>query len=571
MNHVAIYARYSSDHQKESSIEDQIRLCRERAEREGWHVTGCYKDQAMSGASLLLRHGVQLLIQDAMAGRFDMIIAEALDRLSRDQADTANLYKQLQFHGVKLVTLSEGDINELHVGLKGTMNALFLKDLANKTRRGLRGRVEKGKSGGGKSYGYDVVRDFDVNGEAIRGDRTINKEESAIIRRIFMEYANGKAPRTIAIQLNKEGIPGPTGKAWGPSTINGNRRRGTGILNNELYIGRLVWNRLRYLKDPKTGKRVSRLNPESEWVIKEVPDLRLVDQDLWEAAKARQADLDKAGPTFNTKKRAKYVFSGLIKCGCCGSSYVMRNAYQLMCATAHNKGTCDNRLVIKRPDIEQRILEGMRDNLMRPDLFEEFCEEYTRHINRGRIHMRTAITRKQNDLEKVERELLTLVQAIKDGLPALTIKDQMIELENRKLTLKADMDNAVEPPVLLHPNMAKLYRRKLSTLADTLGDSDSGHWDEAATIIRSLVEKIVVTPGGDGVIHVDLSGDLASMLTFAASRKAKSLAGNGGNGPDSGYEIQMVAGACNFFCYSLGSVLGFAPGNDVENTHQLAA
>lgn len=74
----------------------------------------------------------------------------------------------------------------------------------------------------------------------------------------------GKTPRAIAHKLNKEGVDGPTGKGWGPTTIHGNRQRGTGILNNEIYIGRLVWNRLHYVKDPDTGKRVSKLNPESE-------------------------------------------------------------------------------------------------------------------------------------------------------------------------------------------------------------------------------------------------------------------------------------------------------------------
>jgi site-specific DNA recombinase len=157
--------------------------------------------------------------------------------------------------------LSEGEISQLHIGLKGTMNALFLKDLADKTRRGLRGRVEQGKSGGGKCYGYDVVP-----GEE-KGGRTINEIEAVIVRRICQDYADGKSPKAIAHQLNKEGVPGPTGKGWGPSTINGNRNRGTGILNNELYIGRLVWNRLRYVKDPETGKRVSKLNEERDWII----------------------------------------------------------------------------------------------------------------------------------------------------------------------------------------------------------------------------------------------------------------------------------------------------------------
>ena len=160
---------------------------------------------------------------------------------------------------VKIITLAEGEVTHLHVGLKGTMNALFLKDLADKTRRGMRGRIEGGKSGGGLCYGYDVVKQFAANGEPVRGDRTINEAEAHVVRRIFNDYVGGKSSRTIAWELNNEGIAGPQGAEWGQSTIHGSPKRGVGVLNNELYVGRLVWNRLRYLKDPDTGKRVSRL------------------------------------------------------------------------------------------------------------------------------------------------------------------------------------------------------------------------------------------------------------------------------------------------------------------------
>ncbi|WP_244538007.1 recombinase family protein [Mesorhizobium sp. YR577] len=151
MTRVALYARYSSDNQSEASIEDQFRLCRDHARRERWETVGFYEDAAISGASTILRPGIQRLMRDAQHGEFNILLAEALDRISRDQADVAPLYKQLKFAGVGIVTLAEGEISELHVGLKGTMNALFLKDLAMKTRRGLRGRVEKGKAGGGSA------------------------------------------------------------------------------------------------------------------------------------------------------------------------------------------------------------------------------------------------------------------------------------------------------------------------------------------------------------------------------------------------------------------------------------
>jgi DNA invertase Pin-like site-specific DNA recombinase len=152
-----VYARYSSDHQRDASIEDQIRECRAFIERQGWDYQHAYVDRALSGASTV-RPGYQLMLEGARERQFDVAVAEALDRFSRDQEDIAALCKRLRFAGISLVTLADGEITDLHVGLKGTMNALYLKDLADKTRRGLRGRVEAGSSGGGISYGYDIVR-----------------------------------------------------------------------------------------------------------------------------------------------------------------------------------------------------------------------------------------------------------------------------------------------------------------------------------------------------------------------------------------------------------------------------
>lgn len=122
---------------------------------------------------------------------------------------------------MKIITLSEGEVTHLHVGLKGTMDALFLKDLADKTRRGQRGRVQLSKSCGGSAYGYHVVKQFVSNGEPIRGDRTINPVEAEVVRRIFPDYVTGKSPKRIATELSKEGIRAPGGADWGFSTLNG--------------------------------------------------------------------------------------------------------------------------------------------------------------------------------------------------------------------------------------------------------------------------------------------------------------------------------------------------------------
>jgi site-specific DNA recombinase len=196
-----------------------------------------------------------------------------------DQEDIASIFKRLRFAGVKIVTLSEGEISELHVGLKGTMNALYLKDLADKTggvcgaasRRANRAAAIRTAT----TWLSRSVRELNLFAGSVRSTRHRRRSCGG-----SLPYAAGASPRSIAKTLNAEGVPGPSAVAWGPSTIHGNRQRGTGILKNELYIARLVWNRLRYLKDPSTGKRISRVNPESEWIVQHVPALRIIEHSL---------------------------------------------------------------------------------------------------------------------------------------------------------------------------------------------------------------------------------------------------------------------------------------------------
>jgi DNA invertase Pin-like site-specific DNA recombinase len=167
-------------------------VCRELIDREGWRYLHAYHDHAMTG-TFHVRPGYQKLVDEAQQGMFDIVVAEALDRVSRDQEHVAHLYKRLSFQGVKLVTLSEGIISELHVGLSGTMAALCVKQLAEKTHRGLRGRVESGRSGGGNSYGYDVARKAGKDGELEAGLRSINAREAGVVRRIMQAYAAGRS------------------------------------------------------------------------------------------------------------------------------------------------------------------------------------------------------------------------------------------------------------------------------------------------------------------------------------------------------------------------------------------
>jgi hypothetical protein len=172
-------------------------------------------------------------------------------------------------------------------------------------------------------YGYKVKRA--PHDPAATGEREIVPAEAEVVRRIFRDYSGGMSPKALAKRLNTEGCLGPGGAPWNPSTIHGNPVRGTGILNNELYIGRLVWNRLRYVKHPDTGKRVSRSNPPTEWVTTAVPELRIVDDELWNQVKARQLAMRRVSSNgdpkqFNRARRPKYLFSGLTKCAECAAA-----------------------------------------------------------------------------------------------------------------------------------------------------------------------------------------------------------------------------------------------------------
>ena len=537
----AIYARYSTDLQRDTSIDDQVRSCKARIDKEGWAFVATYTDHAISG-SIRMRPEYQKLLEDARSGEFDVVLSEALDRLSRDQEDVAALYKHLSFSDVKLITISEGEISELHVGLKGTMNALYLKDLAQKTRRGLEGRVREGKSAGGLCFGYDVVRAHDLRGEPIYGGRKVNDAEASVVRRIFSSFAAGNSPRPIAIDLNRDHIPGPRGGYWDASTINGNAARGTGILNNELYIGRLVWNRLRYIKDPRTGKRVSRLNGPDRWIVEDVPLLRIVPQDLWDAVKQRQQMLkrdtrpDAREKPFWARQRPRFLVSGLAKCGECGSSYVKISANLFGCAAARNRGTCGNRLNIRVEMLERIILDGLRNRLIEPDLFKAFCEEFYCEVNRFRIDKNADAEAKRTELNRVEYRIRRIVELITDyEAPARALMGEVASLEARQLALQEELANVGAPAPLIHPNLAEIYRQRVEQLHEALYDAAAK--DEAFELIRSLIDEILLVPE-DGRLRIELRGELTGILALAADAKKQGSP----SAARLAQQIKMVAG-----------------------------
>ena len=200
----ALYARFSTILQNPRSVDDQLQLCRQCIEEIGASVTAEFSDAAATGATMHGRTGLQALLALASKGLVDIVCAEALDRISRIQADMARIFEQFQYNGVQLITLEEGEITAMHIGVKGMMNQAVRENLAAKTVRGQIACVHDGRAGGGLGYGYVTANRIGADGQAIRGLRAIDPGQAETVRRIFRLYADGLSPRRIAVLLNDE-------------------------------------------------------------------------------------------------------------------------------------------------------------------------------------------------------------------------------------------------------------------------------------------------------------------------------------------------------------------------------
>jgi site-specific DNA recombinase len=508
----AIYARYSSDLQSATSVDDQVRICREKAESESWHVVDVFADHALSGANLSRRAGLLSLMESARSCKFDVVIVEALDRLSRDLEDIAGIYKRLSHEGIAIFSLAEGQVSELHIGLKGTMNALFLKDLANKIRRGQRGAVSRGRSAGGISYGYLVRREITEDGDISVGGRVIDERQAEVVRAIFSRYCKGWAPRRIAAELNAGGVASPRGGLWNASTINGHRGRKNGILHNELYRGVLIYNRIRMVKDPQTGKRLSRPNPESEWVRVPVPSLRIVADDVWEEAQWIKASYGTRPP--HKARRPSRLLSGLLSCGECGGAFTIVRPNKYGCSAHRENGSCRNGHQISVNQLEQRVLSGLKRHLVQPSLVTEFVEEFRKELSRLDIESEGQKRGAEAKLQVIETKINRIVAAIADGTDSPALKQALLGLEREKGSI-AIQNEPVHKRRLIPTNIEGLFLDKVRGLEAVL-NADQETRKEATNVLRGLMSEIVIRPGGGrGKTKVEVRCDPTDLLIWA--------------------------------------------------------
>ena len=325
-----------------------------------------------------------------------------------------------------------------------------------------------------------------------------------MVRRIFGEFAAGKSPRAIARGLNAEAVPGPHGRLWRDTTIRGHATRRTGILRNDLYVGRLVWNKQGVYSatpTPASAWRAARRERARGWA--DVPELRIVEQSVWGAVQARLEGMrDMPGSKkqrqteFWKQRRPKHLLTGLIHCSECGGLMSAVGKDYLACTAARSGAGCQNRKSIRRDRVEEVVLEGLKARLMAPELVEEFVREFHAEINRQRANEELQAADLQAELGRVSKKLAGLYDAIADGLRTPGLKDQLLALEDRQRELRERAQNLPAPEPRLHPKLAEAYRVTVTELHDALNDPEAR--TEAAEILRSLVDRISVRADADG-------------------------------------------------------------------------
>ena len=556
---VAVYARYSSENQREASIEDQTRNCEKRATQEGWSVTHRYQDKAISG-STNVRPGYQQLLADAEAKCFDIVLVDDFSRLSRDQVESEQVRRRMVHWGCRLIGVTDGidtasKGHKLQAGMKGLMNDIFLDDLRERTHRGMVGQALKGYHCGGRAYGYVLVPELhptklDPYGQPTRIGTRLEQhpEQASVVRWIFERFADCWSPLKIVEDLNRRRVP-PPGAAfrrhsthtptWCASALHGDVHQGTGLLNNPLYNGQHIWGRARWEKHPDTKKKTRVLRDRKDWIITPAPHLKIIDDALWARVKARQAVIhnESAGvraalklrPTMSTGCGPKYLFSSLLICAQCGHKFIIVDPRHYGCGGWQYRGqsVCSNTIKVSRAIVESVLLSAIQRDLFTEEGFMVFKQEVARLLAERRSTQIPDRERLHAKLAEVEREIAYIMKAIKAGILTVSTKAELEKAEAERGRLLSQLQARTakgDNVTTMLPNLKERFK----TLVGNLAATPHHHVAKAREALKSLLGKtIALHPCADGAgryLTAEVTGDYEGLLRLAIG---KNKAGGG--------------------------------------------
>ena len=522
---VAFYSRYSTSLQSYRSIEGQERLCAAYAEKQGWVEAGRYSDAERSGTTTRGRQGLFAMLAAADRGEFQALLMEDTDRASRDAADMHRIAKELEELDIVLCTVVGGVVGDIELAFKSVQHQQFIKQNAEKSKRGQELAVSQGRMSGSVAYGYRKVLAVDAKGDPINGLREKHPERAAIVERIHRDFDAGKSPFEICKALNAEGVPSPKGGLWRSGSLSGNRQGGIGLLRNPVYIGEYHFRKTK--RKRRKDKMKMRFNTEAERMIVRHPELRIIPQDLWDRNQARLAEnFDKP---FHAKRKGEFVFTGKVYCGKCGCTSVASGG-KYICTGRSQKGVCDNTRRAARAAVEESVFDRLQKHLLSAGLLAPCIEAYREEAERTRVEHEARRKSGQLRLEDVDQRIANLVAQLGEmrdtGYASQMLATELDRLGAEKSVLEKQLKirPGAEPPPA---EDADVIADRISATLQNLQQALLGDDREAARareLLRGLVSRVVLTPTpgtptdgrGAGDVTVTVEGPLAALIDLAA-------------------------------------------------------
>jgi site-specific DNA recombinase len=534
------YSRYSHEDSAENSIEGQQGSQDKYAARLGIEIVDRFADHAISGAAIFNRPSMTKLLQVLDASNIDILLVDHLDRLTRDDGDMAYIHKQLIFRDIELHSVAQnGKVDRNTASIMALVGRNQLESTAHAVRRGQELMIKEGRNTGGRAYGYKLTPNA---GELIIDDGDeASHGEANIVRRIYKYRLSGMTPRDIAGKLNVEGVPSPTGSKWNASTLNGSKSRKYGILRNSIYKGEPQWNRVRMVKNPSTGKRVSRVNKQEDIITSAQPHLAIIDADTFERVQAMFPQNENEHPS--KYRRATTILTGLLKCGYCGGGMSVKDKYKsrrrIQCSTMKESRSCDNTSAYYLDEIVEAALSGLKEQLNKPEMLSKLIKSYNSErtlLASETIEKTKIVDHKIDILSKKEEKIWADYDLGHFDAVLASERIQKIRGEIETLKEQKEVLPSVSEPVSIHPSTVANFKQYIDQLTKTYADQITDENREAATAIRRLIEKITITPTKDGTdIKIDgLLGLLASAASLEHDLGGLVVAGEGLEPPTRG-------------------------------------
>ena len=527
----AIYSRYSTDKQHESSIADQIRICTEFAKANEITVAAEFADEGISGAALGNRPGARELMEGAFAQQFAVVLVTDLSRLSRSNGDLSKMIDRLVVRGIRVIGIQDGyDSNrpghKIQAGMSGIMGEAFREMIRGRTYSALESRARAKRPTGGKCYGYRSVAS---NPDIPDSERIIeiDPEQAEVVRGIFSRYIEGASYRAIATELNKEGVPSP-GSSWKRVKRRSRGWMGSGIraiLLNVRYTGLIRWNMSEWVKDPDSGKRIRRERPRSEWLEYHDEVLRIISDETYEKAQQRARDAGNPDARLKCGGKPKYLLSGLLKCKECGSNYILTSSTAYQCS-GNVGGACTNGIRIRRDIAEAKILDPVKQELLSPQRVELMAREIEKRWKERIKELAEKAT--PEEIQALDARIERLQERLLAGDPDLEPDELQLGIEaarrKRKELIEAQPAAQQSAKVIAAlPQAAQAYRRQIERGLQ----ANPREANKARVILKDLLGPIQMCPEQDGSLWAEFDARPAALLKKAVGTSVGSD-GSGG-------------------------------------------